>query len=133
MNCHFCNLKLKYLVTYDARYFIRSNKYLENNNKFNLWIDDLNKNSCVSCGINYMKFKYSDNKLKKLMDRNINGGTKFSKKIDPNKLNIREYCVFCKKHIKNLTYFDSIHTRENYIEGIGQLCDKCILVINNFN
>ena len=134
MKCHFCNSKLKHLVTYDARYFIRSEKYLENNNNnFNLWIDDINKNSCISCGTEYMKFKYSDNKLKKLINREFRGKTIFTKKIDPNKLNIKEYCVFCKTNIENLTYYDSISTRENYLEGVGQLCNKCIVIVNRFN
>jgi hypothetical protein len=125
MSCHFCDSKLKHLVTYDARYFIRSDKYLLNNNNINLWIDDLNKNSCVNCGIKYMRFKYSNNKINKIINREINSKINFSKKIDPNKLNIKEYCILCKKQIKNLTYYDSINTRENYVEGIGQFCKDC--------
>ena len=73
-----------------------------------------------------MKFKYSNNKIKKLINRKINGRVNFTKKIDPNKLNIREYCVICRKQIENLTYYDSIYTRENYVYGIGQLCENCI-------
>ena len=73
-----------------------------------------------------MKFKYSNKKIKKLLKREINGNVNFTRKIDPNKLNIREYCVICRKQIENLTYYDSINTRENYVEGIGQLCENCI-------
>ena len=126
MNCYFCDRKLKYSVIYDARYFIRSEKYLKEDNKFDLWIDNLNKNSCLKCGIEYMKFIYSESKYKRIIKREINGKLKFSKKIDPNKLNIREYCVLCKKQIENLTYYDSINSRDNYVEGIGQLCENCI-------
>ena len=126
MSCYFCDKKLKYSVIYDARYFIRSEKYLKEDNKFDLWIDNLNKNSCLKCGIEYMRFIYSESKYKRVIKREINGKLKFSKKIDPNKLNIREYCVLCKKQIENLTYYDSINSRDNYVEGIGQLCENCI-------
>ena len=128
MSCHFCDTKLEHLITYDSRYFIRSERYLLDNNNFNLWIDDLNKRSCIKCGIEYMKFKYSNKKIKKLLKREINGSVNFTRKIDPNKVNIREYCVICRKQIENLTYYDSIHTRQNYVEGIGQLCENCITI-----
>ena len=39
-----------------------------------------------------MKFIYSENKYKRIIKREINGKLKFSKKIDPNKLNIRILC-----------------------------------------
>ena len=127
-NCHFCNTNLTSLITYDIRHAFKNNSFGNYENKnFQLFIPSLGKNSCIDCGKNYYFYKFSNNKLKILNKRQINGKIKLSKKIDPNKLNIKEYCVSCNCEIKNLTINTTINNRENYIEGIGQFCSNCII------
>lgn len=128
-NCDFCNMELNSFITYDIRHAFRrwadGNFENKDNDSFQLFIPSLNKHSCIDCGKNYYYYKYSKNKLRKINKRQITGKIKLPRIIDPNKLNIREYCVICNCQIENLTINTSVINRQNYVEGIGQLCIDC--------
>lgn len=129
--CHFCNIELNSLITYDIRHAFRrwadgkfDNSY---NNSFQLFIPSINKSSCIDCGKKYYLFKFSKNKIKNINKRQITGKINLPKQIDPNELNIKEYCVICNCQIKHLTINTSVVNRDNYIEGIGQFCNDCMI------
>jgi len=129
--CHFCNIELNSLITYDIRHAFRrwaDGKFDNtNNNSFQLFIPSINKSSCIDCGKNYYLYKFSKNKVKIINKRQITGKIRLPKQVDPNELNIKEYCVICNCQIKHLTINTSVVNRYNYIEGVGQFCDNCMI------
>lgn len=48
------------------------------------------------------------------------------------KVHVTEKCVLCGKET-NVPINLHIDERKNYVEGVGQLCDDCVIKLNNSN
>lgn len=125
--CNFCFCKLT-KFTIDSNLLVTKywdDKYLNSN--YNVYFFNKDLYTCISCGIKYAKWIYSDiNKVNLLNSRKIGLKKYIPFPIKKNNINNFDYCVNCKKNT-----FISINTpvylRHNYIEGFGQLCDNCYL------
>ena len=128
MKRYFCNKYSNYNTSWDIRYFFKiyPSGHSDINKDINFFIPDLNKKSCYDCGISYFKNKYSNNnKIKKILNRQISGKMKNTRYINYKFIDIKEYCSICNEAIKSVDINTPIFYRENYVEGIGQLCCDC--------